>query len=191
MDLSMFGRWEQAGTAPLMMPARPRPVNRRGVAKRLVMMKMLRRSAAAALACAALACARPARAQDAVDTTAVVVRGPTVVACWTPMSDAKMARDGDAAEAYGDFALNWRSSQASLRRAGIAAERRDARVVWLADDGRLRAVPCPGVGYVLAEPARQPKLIRGVMTDVDLATAAAAYFRRPDLAPGGSDAGQH
>lgn len=146
---------------------------------------MLRGWSSAVLACAALACAGPARAQ-AADTGAVIVRRPTVVACWVPVSAAKRKADSDIDEAAADFELNWRSSAESLRRAGIAAGRRDARVVWLVDDGRLRAVPCPGVGYILALPSAQPKVIRGVMTDADLAAAAARFFRRPDLLPPGS-----
>jgi hypothetical protein len=129
---------------------------------------------------AALASATALHAQQA-DTATVFVRGPTVVACFEPVTDAQLDRDPDLATTLDDWQWHWSDSARSLRAHGVVAEARMTGWVKLALPGRLRLVRCPGAGYVLAEPERQPKVLRGVTTGSDLLDAAAAYFRRPEL----------
>lgn len=138
------------------------------------------KTAAALALAAALATATAAHAQ-AADTATVVVRGPTVVACFEGVTDAQLERDPDLATTLDDWQWHWSGAARSLQAHGVVAEARMAGWVKLAMPGRLRLVRCPGVGYVLVAPERQPKLLRGVTTDSDLLEAAAAYFRRPEL----------
>jgi hypothetical protein len=134
-----------------------------------------------ALVCV-LACAGGARAQ-AADTGVVHVRGPTVVACARPVSQAVLDAGGDMATVMDDFGWHWSEAVDALRAHGIAAEARTGGWVWLRTGDRLRSVRCPRpVGYVMVAPGRLPKVLAGVRTDSDLLDAAAAYFRRRDLA---------
>ena len=137
------------------------------------------RAAALALACV-LAAAGTARAQ-APDTATVLVRGPTVVACFHPVTLAQVDTDDDLATVLDDWQWHWYGAARSFRAHGVAAEARMANWVKLAIGGRLRLVRCPGVGYVLVAPGRGPKILRDVMTDAELVDAAAAFFGRPDL----------
>ena len=140
--------------------------------------------AAIAVACAAaLASAGPLRAQ-AADTAVVHVRGPVVVACFERVEQARVDADEEMATGMDDFAWHWSEAARSLEARGVAAESRGSGWVKLATrDDRLRLVRCPKpVGYVLAAPGRLPKVLAGVTADLDLLRAAAAYFRRPELA---------
>jgi hypothetical protein len=135
----------------------------------------------AALAVLALiASAAPLRAQ-ALDTSAVRVRGPVVIACFIPVPQERLDTDEDMATVFDDFSWHWSGAADSLQARGVAAEMRGARWVKLLSAGRLRLVRCPSpVGYVLAAPGRLPRVITGVETDSDLIDLAAAYFRWPE-----------
>ncbi|HEX6751789.1 MAG TPA: hypothetical protein VF092_31130 [Longimicrobium sp.] len=144
---------------------------------------------AAVALCLVVASADALRAQ-AADTASVPVRGPTVVACFHPVTQAQVDADPDLGTVLDDWQWHWSSAARSLRAHGVAAEARMADWVKLAIAGRLRLVRCPGVGYVLAAPGRGPKVLRDVMTDSDLVDAAARFFGRADLKlEGEGDAG--
>ncbi|HSU16003.1 hypothetical protein [Longimicrobium sp.] len=144
----------------------------------------------AALAAALLASAAPVAAQQ-VDTSAVAVRGPTVVACYR-VAQGQVDADDDLATVLDDFSWHWSHASESLRGHGVAAEDRFGEWVKLRTDSRLRLVRCPRpVGYVFAAPGRLPKVVTGVETDSDLLERAAAYFRRPELASGKGSDGRH
>lgn len=138
--------------------------------------------------CAVPASGRSLRAQ-AADTAAVVVRGPVVVACFEPVTQAQVDRDADLATTLDDWQWHWSESARSLRSHGVVAEARMAAWVKLATPQRLRLVRCPGVGYVFAAPGRLPRVLRGVTAGTDLLDAAAAYFRRPELKEEAGDGG--
>ena len=149
------------------------------------------RTAAALALCAACASARGLHAQSD-DTAAVVVRGPVVVACFRPVAQARVDRDRDLATVMDDFTWHWSEAARSLRAHGVVAEARGSGWVKLATRDRLRLVRCPRpVGYVFAAPGRLPKVVAGVATDLDLLRAAAAYFRRPELAKTEAGDGGH
>lgn len=118
---------------------------------------------------------------QAADTASVPVRGPTVVACFEPVTQEEADSGSDTAEALDDWEWYWATEHDALVAHGVAAETRMTRWVKLAYPGRLRLVRCPGNGYVLAAPGRLPKVMRGVETDDGLLAEAAKYFRRPEL----------
>lgn len=140
------------------------------------------------LALAAAAVPRPARAQASEDSPAVDVAGPTVVVVAPPVTAKEVDTDEDLATVLDDF--NWHLALAmqALEKADVAVDVRFARRVRLRGAGPKREfVPGAehgGVGYLLVLPGRTPKVLRGVMTDIDLLSAAATYFDRPGIVPG-------
>ena len=136
---------------------------------------------AAGLALGLAAASADALHAQAADTASVPVRGPTVVACFHPVTQAQVDADPDLATVLDDWQWHWSGAARALRAHGVAAEARMSDWVKLAVGGRLRLVRCPEVGYVLVAPGRGPKVLRGVTTDADLVDAAAAFFGRADL----------
>jgi hypothetical protein len=149
---------------------------------------ILRRLAPVLLALAAATAPRPVRAQVPEDTLRVPVAGPTVVAFFPPVTQAEVDADDELAAVLDDFTWHLSSAARALREAGVAVHVRFAAAVRLRDAGTEREfVPggeMRGVGYLLVLPGRAPRMLRGVMTDIDLLSAAADYFGRPAIVPG-------
>ncbi|HEX8903393.1 MAG TPA: hypothetical protein VF771_00985, partial [Longimicrobiaceae bacterium] len=92
------------------------------------------RSAAALALAAVLTLAGTARAQGD-DTAAVPLRGPTVVACFERVSQARVDADEALATVMDDFSWHWSEAVDSLRAHGIATHSRGSRWVKLRTDG--------------------------------------------------------
>lgn len=137
--------------------------------------------------------ARPTAAVAAADTVPVVaIARPTVVALYTvPPGDSLLEADQGLASLLDDFMYYWADSRPRLEALDVApvdqplawGERR-VRVrigarAWTfalrADSADVRGA----VGYLLAAPGREPRLLHGLLVDEDLADSARAYFRRP------------
>ena len=108
----------------------------------------------------------------------VVVRGPTIVAFFEPVSDKVMKQDADTNEALSDFQLYARQVRGPLRRRGIEFEELYVHSFQVRDGGKLVTFR-PGkvkVGYYLIAPGKTPRIEYGVMTDLDLLSLADRYF---------------
>jgi len=108
----------------------------------------------------------------------VVVRGPTVVAFFEPITQAELEKDPDANEALADFQFYAKSVREPLRQAGIEFHELYAHSFRLRV-GRTLAEFRPikaHVGYYLVAPCKKPRIEYGVMTDDDLLGVVKEYF---------------
>lgn len=110
----------------------------------------------------------------------VVVKGPTVVAFFPPVTDAALSKDPDTNESLADFQLYATRVREKLNNVGIEFEE---------ISGSSFAVRCEAktttfrpkkttVGYYFIAPGKLPRVEYGVMTDVDILRVAAEYFQR-------------
>jgi hypothetical protein len=108
----------------------------------------------------------------------VVVRGPTVVAFFKPVTDAEMEKDPDTNEVLADFQLYTSHVREPLGRRGIEFHELYAHSFRLRVGKRLTTFR-PGkvdVGYYFVSPGKTPRIEYGVMTDADLLLVADQYF---------------
>ena len=136
-------------------------------------MKPLRLAIARVAFCAVAVTPRAAERQPLV-----VVHGPTVVAFFEPVTEAKLDKDPDANEALADFQLYASRVRAPLRKAGIEFHELYAHSFRLRVGKQLttfRPVKMD-VGYYLIAPGKKPRIEYGVMTDSDLLQVTNQYF---------------
>jgi PP-loop superfamily ATP-utilizing enzyme len=136
-------------------------------------MKRLR-SAFACVALYALTVAPGAAEKQPV----VVVRGPTVVAFFELVPQAKLNKDPDTNESLADFQLYATSVREPLRKEGIEFHELYAHSFRLRIGSKLTTFrPAKvDVGYYLVAPGKKPRIEYGVMTDSGLLQVANAYF---------------
>jgi hypothetical protein len=108
----------------------------------------------------------------------LVVHGPTVVAFFEPVPQAKLDKDPDANESLADFQLYATRVRAPLRKVGIEFHELYTHSFRLRVGNRLTTVrPINAdVGYYLVVPGKKPRIEYGVMTDADLLQVANEYF---------------
>lgn len=108
----------------------------------------------------------------------IIVRGPTVVAFFEPVVQAKAGKDADLNEALADFQLYAKNVREPLRKEGIEFHELYAYSFRLRAEKRMITFrPVNGnVGYYLIAPGRKPHVEYGVMTDADLLHVANEYF---------------
>jgi hypothetical protein len=135
-----------------------------------------------AIACVALCgLTGPAAPAAAEKPPVVVVRGPTVVAFFEPVPQAKLEKDSDTNEGLADFQWYATSVRDPLRKAGIEFHELYTHSFRLRVGNRLttfRPIKVD-VGYYLVAPGKKPRIEYGVMTDVDLLQVANEYFGIP------------
>lgn len=117
-----------------------------------------------------------AHTAPAAERPAVIVRGPTVVACFVPVSDAEMDKNPDLNEALADFQLYTAQARRSLQQRGIAFRVLSARSFRIQVNGKSVGARVGGATYYFIAPGKQPLIKTGVMTDTDLLTVADEYF---------------
>jgi len=108
-----------------------------------------------------------------------VVKSPTIVAFFPPVTDAELEKNADTNEALGDFQLYATRAVPRLKKAGIAFEVVNAvtfkvRVGKTTSTFRTGKV---GIGYYFIAPGRRPRIQYGVMTDEDIVATAHEYFK--------------
>jgi hypothetical protein len=110
----------------------------------------------------------------------IVVRGPTVVAFFEPVRQAKL-KDPDTNEALADFQLYAKNVRELLKKAGIEFHELYTYSFRLRVGNRLTTFRPDkvNVGYYLVAPGKRPRVEYGVMTDADLLQAANEYFGIP------------
>jgi hypothetical protein len=108
----------------------------------------------------------------------VVVRGPTLVAFFAPVTHQELERSADANEALSDFQLYARQARPALAARGVSFEELYTRSFRVSDGKHVRVFRTTpsGVGYYFVIPGRKPHVEYGVMTSDDLINAANRYF---------------
>lgn len=139
-----------------------------------------------------LAVAAPRAGTQARTVPLLAPTRPAVVALYTvPPSDSLLEADPGLASLLDDFMYYWADSRPRLRALGVEPldqplEWHDRRVrvrlggrTWnfalRADSADVRGA----VGYLLAAPGREPRLLHGLLVDEELADSARVYFERP------------
>lgn len=108
----------------------------------------------------------------------IIVHGPTVVAFFAPVSQAKLDKEPDTNEALADFQLYATNVREPFRKEGIEFHELYAHSFQLRIGSKVikfRPVKAD-VGYYLIAPGKKPRIEYGVITDADLLQMASNYF---------------
>ncbi len=108
----------------------------------------------------------------------VVIRRPTIVAFFTPVTQADLKNDPDTNEALADFQFYAANVRRPLHDAGIDFQEIYA-LSFRVQRGTRTAIFRPGkvkVGYYFVAPGKKPRIEYGVITDTDLLKIAKEYF---------------
>lgn len=124
----------------------------------------------------ALSLAPHALPQAHAENPIVVVRGPTVVACFVPVSDAEMEKYPNLNESLADFQLYTAQARKPLQERGIAFSVLSAHRFRMQVRGNVVNYLVGGVAYYFIAPGKRVHVHTGVMTDTELVEAADQYF---------------
>ena len=107
-----------------------------------------------------------------------MVKRPTVVAFFTPMTDAELAKNPDANEALADFQVYAERMSGRLDGMGIDFEEIYATSFVVKRGAKTTTFrPKKGVGYYFVALGKTPRVEYGVMTDTSILQIASEYFR--------------
>ena len=112
----------------------------------------------------------------------VSVVGPTVIAFAPVVGAAELERATDNAIALDDFTHHLGTSRPCLAASGVALHEVHGSQLHTRQGTRITSFntgAAGAFGYYLIAPGRKAKILRGVHTSADLATAASAYFSIP------------
>jgi hypothetical protein len=113
-----------------------------------------------------------------------MVHGPTLIAFFPGVSQAKVDSSADLATVLDDFSYHLSTAMDSLRALGITVVQHPAGIIDLIEaHGRRQFVPAKDsadVGYAFVAPGRRNQVYYGVMTNSDLITKARAFLRSAD-----------
>jgi hypothetical protein len=113
---------------------------------------------------------------------AFIVKGPTVVAFFPPVSDAELADDADLSETLSDFQYYADEVRGPFKKAGISFHETYTRSFTVRLKTRaitFRTTRRKDVGYYFIAPGKKPQVEYDVMTDEDLLDVAHDYFGIP------------
>jgi hypothetical protein len=111
--------------------------------------------------------------------TVFIVRGPTVVAFFPPVSDSELDSDADLNETLSDFQYYADEVRGPFKRAGIEFHETYTRSFLIRMTGKaitFRATRKNDVGYYFIAPGKKPHVEYDVMTDEELLDVAHDYF---------------
>jgi len=128
----------------------------------------------------ARAAAGDGAAAGAAAGNAIEVRGPTLIAFF-PLVDTERAEEmQDQIDMLDDFYHHLNSAGETLGAAGVTIHVRPAGEIRIIDGDRARVLTPPSdgsdIGYYMVAPGRDPRLVVGVYTDVDLIEAAGRHL---------------
>jgi len=106
------------------------------------------------------------------------VTGPTIVAFFPPVTDAKLRKDPDTNEALSDFQFYAGQVREPMKKKGIVFHEVYARK-FVIRIGKSVSTFKPGkidVGYYFVAPSKKPLIRYGVNSDVGLLQTADEYF---------------
>ncbi len=115
---------------------------------------------------------------SAMQPETYVIRQPTIVAFFPPVTRPVLESDDDSNEALSDFQFYARQVRTHLEKAGIDFREADARSfrIRMGTNVRIFQTGKIGIGYYLVAPGKKPHIEYGVMTDTDLLDVARKYF---------------
>jgi hypothetical protein len=107
-----------------------------------------------------------------------VIRKPTIVAFFVPVTQSEIDNDEGMNETLSDFQYYVGSVRDTLINAGIEFHEADAWSFKIRVGKKLRIYRTKkaGVGYYFIAPGKEPNVKEGVMTDQDLLDEARKYF---------------
>jgi hypothetical protein len=128
---------------------------------------------------AALACLALAACSAGAPGPVIGVDRPTVLAVWAQAPDSIVHRDEDLASAYDQLMYYWSESRPRLDSMGVSHDQRP--LAWqrpriVVDCHVLELSREMAIGYVLAAPGREPRLIAGLLMDEELADSVRSYL---------------
>lgn len=107
----------------------------------------------------------------------VIVNGPTVVAFFTPVTEADLEKHPDTNEALADFQVYSERVKGQLAHLGIAFKEGYATSFVVKSGAKtMRFRPKIGVGYYFLIPGKSPHVEYGVMTDDGILQVAKDQF---------------
>ena len=134
--------------------------------------------------------ASPSRSQSAAsrestDRQVVLITGPTLIGFFPKVDQGDVDADQDLAEVLGDFQYHLGGAREHLQQKGVSVYELYASEIRIQEVGAVRTfVPDNSrgdLGFYLVSPGREPQVMYGVMTDVDLLIAAHWYFGFPEF----------
>jgi len=112
------------------------------------------------------------------DSTRIVVNGPTLIAFYPAIPPTDTSEE--TATVMDDFSHHLSSASDSLKAMGFRIEMRVVDSVHVAQDNRVVDFKPPNdsvdVGYYFARPGKNPLIVYGVRTNLDLIQSGRAFL---------------
>ena len=134
--------------------------------------------------------ANPSRSEtsasrESTDKQVVLITGHTLIGFFPKVDQADVDADQDLAQVLSDFQYHLGGAREHLRQKGVRVYELYASEIRIEEAGAFRTFsPDSGgvaLGFCLVSPGREPQVMYGVMTDVDLLIAAHQYFGFPEF----------
>ena len=106
------------------------------------------------------------------------VKGPAIIAFFSPVTKDELNRDAEQNESLSDFQHHLQGAKPTLEKAGIKVHEIYAKsfTVKTPTSTTIFKPKDTDVGYYFIMPGKKPRVEYGVMTDVDLLYIASDYF---------------
>jgi hypothetical protein len=119
-----------------------------------------------------------ARAEALPKQPRVVIRRPTVIAFFSPVTERELERDPDTKEALADFQFYASRAREPLLKLGVDFKEVYARSFRVTVSGRtiIFHAGSVGVGYYFISAGTKPRVDHGVNTDDGIIGAAKEHF---------------
>ncbi len=123
--------------------------------------------------------------RESTDKPVVLITGPTLIGFFPMVDQVGVDADQDLAEVLSDFQYHLGGAREHLQKKGVSVYEIYTSEIRIQEAGAVRTfVPANGrgdLGFYLVSPGREPQIMHGVMTDVDLLIAAHRYFEFPEF----------
>ncbi len=107
----------------------------------------------------------------------VDVKGPTIIAFFSPVVDTDLKADADTRAALDDFRFFLGQARRPLKNRRLELREIYARSFTIRIAGaETKFEPTKDVGYYLVAPGKKPRVEYGIMCDADLLQVADEYF---------------
>ena len=109
---------------------------------------------------------------------AFMIRQPTILAFFPPVTSKELDQDPDTNEVLSDFQLYANQVRGPLSKLGVDFRQVYARSFRVTNAGRTTTFhpASTRVGYYFVAPGRKPRIEYGVETDLDVLEVAKNYF---------------
>jgi hypothetical protein len=109
------------------------------------------------------------------------IKGPTIVAFFSPLTEGELESDPGTSEVLSDFKFSNSQVNGPLQKAGIEFRQTRALSFKVRNGKKVRTIQTgkTGLGYYFIAPGKRPHLAGGVMTHTDLLELARKYFGKP------------